>query len=451
MTLDINYKTTNPLDRDKLIVGEINEIQSNIARGVQAATVGTTGLTTISTGTYTFHQTFQAPAHFDAVQVTVRGDMSNANTYKVSVAPSASYNNGYQPIDGAGTNVAFTPVTFGTTDRRNPRNPGGGAANTVISGTSGTNAGFNLIEGDAPSDIIKLSSLARTDFPSRPPLLMVRLFGTNPPSVRVFESTSVHANAWINSGYMPDHFCGYWGTTDYTVSGVSTNLPPAPSQEYMPSVFVTFYLRGVKVNVIGVCGDSLEQGYVGSAAVPQFGGNISGYPRRLAKLLTDAGHTTSFVNLAQAGDKTTQYMERGLSMVMRGGLTHLFMKPWSWNSRNDGIAAVNDGIYRTTTLISFCRSKGIVPIVIQPWGGQSASDPTIRVAVDAYITQLKASGVFVFDPRHITDNPDGSLKQEAQTVNSGGAYFDGLHINSTYHQLLAEYALSLSDSWGLRG
>lgn len=415
---------------------------------LSAATVNTTGLTTISTGTYTFHQTFRAPAHFDAVQITVRGDTSNANTYKVSVAPSASYNNGWQPVDGAGTNVAFTPVTFGTTDRRNPRNPGGGAANTVVSGTSGSNAAFNLIEGDAPSDIIKLSSLPRTDQPTSPPLVMVRLFGVNPPSVRVLESTSVHANAWINSGYMPDHFCGYWGTTDYTVSGVATNLPPgAPSQEYMPSVMVTFYLRGERVNVIGVAGDSLEQGYVGSSAVPQFGGNISGYLRRMAKKLTDSGRISSFVNLAQAGDKSSQFLERGISMALRGGLTHLFFKPWSWNSRGDGMAAVTDGMQKTTALISLCRERNIIPIVIQPWGGQSASDPAIRAAVDAYIAQLKLLDVNVFDPRHITDNPNGTLKDAAQTVNGSGAFFDGLHINDAYHELLAEYSYSIFDAW----
>lgn len=415
---------------------------------LSAATVNTTGLTTVSTGTYTFHQTFRAPAHFDAVQITVRGDTSSANTYKVSVAPSASFNNGWQPVDGAGTNVAFVPVTFGTTDRRNPRNPGGGAATTVVSGTSGTNAAFNLIEGDAPSDILKLSSLPRTDQPGSPPLLMVRLFGVNPPSVRVLESTAVHPNAWINSGYMPDHFCGFWGTTDYTVSGVSTNLPGvAPSVEYMPSVMVTFYLRGEKVNVIGVAGDSIEQGFVGSSAVPQFGGNISGYLRRMTKALNDSGRTSSFVNLAQGGDKSSQFLERAISMALRGGLTHLFFKPWSWNSRGDGMAAVIDGIQKTTALISLCRERNIIPVVIQPWGGQNASDPAIRTAVDLFIQQLREGGVNVFDPRHITDNPNGTLKDAAQTVNSGGAFFDGLHINDAYHQLLADYALSLFDSW----
>lgn len=412
------------------------------------ARINTTGLTDISVGTYTFHQCFRAPADFDAVRITLRGSVSSANTVKVSVAPSASFNNGWQPVDSAGTNIAFTPITWGTTDKSNPRNPGGGAATAVISGTSGSNAGANLIEGDVPSDILKLSSLARTDQPNSPPLLMVRLFGVNAPSVRVLESSSAHANSWANSGYMPDHYCGVWNTTDYTVSGVSTNLPPAaPGQDYMPSVIVDFFLRGVKVNVLAVAGDSVEQGQVASPAVPQFGGNISGYPRRLAKMLTDQGRITTLVNLAQGGDKTSQYLERALSMVLRGGITHLMMKPWSYNSRNDGIAAVNDGITRTTQLIALCREKGIIPVIIQPWGGQYSSNPALRATVDAYIDQLKKSGVNVFDPRHLTDNPDGTLRIEALTVNSSGVYFDGLHPNETYQQVLANYALTQFDSW----
>jgi hypothetical protein len=392
--------------------------------------------------TSTMALTFRAPGHYDAIQLIMRGATSGVNTFSASIAPSAQFNNGWQPKDSAGIDQAFTAVTWGTTDKNNPRNPGGGAASTTTSGTSGSNGSHNLIEGDSVSDIIPIRSLNRTDFPTKLPLIFIRVFGVNIPAVSVTESSDIAANPW--SEVIPDFYSGYWSTTDYT----SATPPGAPSQTWLPSVQVRFFLRGVQVNSIAVAGDSIDQGWIQATAVPQFGGNINGWPRRLVRKLNALGRKTTFCQLAHTGNKSNLFHQRAITQLLRGGITHLFIKPYSVNESGDGDAQASADCARTTAIINLCRQLNVTPIIIQPWGGQD-NGTSRRAIVDTYINSLKAGGILVFDARSITDKIDGSLKDEAKTLNSGGTFVDGTHLNDAYQELVANYALSLAGTFGL--
>ena len=384
----------------------------------------------------------QAPAHYDAVRVILRGVVSGANTFKASVAPSAQFNNGWQPKDAANADQAFTAVTWGTTAKDNPRNPGGGAATATVTGTSGANATHDLIEGDVASDIVYVRSLDRTDFPDKAPLIFLRLFGVNIPAVSVAESADNAVNPW--SAKVPDFYSGYWSTTDYT----SATPPGAPTQTWLPSVQVQFFLRGKPVSCVAVAGDSIEQGWVAATVVPQFGGNINGWPRRLVEKLNAAGRPAVFCTLAHTGNKSSLFRQRAITQLYRGGVTHLFIKPYSVNEAADSDAQVHADCAQTTAIINLCVAFGVTPIIIQPWGGQD-NGTSRRAIADAYISACRASGILVFDARVVTDKPDGSLKDEAKTVNSGGAVVDSTHLNDTYQELVAAYAFSLSGAFGL--
>lgn len=421
--------------------GSISSFQLFPRKRTSAALVRFYGASSNGTGIYTFCQTLTAPAHFDAVQITLNGQDSTANQFKVSVAVSAKFNNGWQPVDSADAPLAFTPVTFGTTDRLNPRNPGGGSATAVVGGTSGSNATFNLIEGDVPSDVIKLRSLDRTDDATKNPLLFIRLFGTNPPGAAVNESSAAHANP-ISS--VEEFYSGYWATNDYTGS-----VPPgAPTGGWLPSLTVTFFLRGKVVNVVGVAGDSVEQGWVQAAAVPQFGGNINGWPRRLVKKLNQAGITTSYVAACHTGNRASAFHERAINMLNTGRLTHLFIKPWSVNGYADGVQAMRDDLQRCQLIIQRCLDLRVVPIIIQPWGGQN-SGTTIRNEVDAWIDLQRMSGVPVFDPRAITDDATGGLKSTYKTITAGGAVVDSIHPNDAGQEDIANLAFEMAINFQL--
>lgn len=401
-----------------------------------------TGITANASIAATFTLCRRAPAHYDAVQVILHGAVSGANTFKVSVAPSSQFNNGWQPLNAAGAAQAFTNLTFGTTDPLNPRNPGGGAATTTTAGTSGTNATQDLIEGSSISDILNISSLARTDNPAADPLIFVRVFGTNAPAINVTEADTAGANPWNSA--IPDFYCGYWGATDYT-----TATPPgAPSQQWLPSLTIVFWLRGKRVYTIGATGDSIEQGWIPAASVPQFGGNINGWPRRFVKLLNDNGISATLVSLSTTGAHSKLFHERAVNAILAGKLTHLFIKPWSVNETANGDAAVPAALARTSQLIELCHARGVVPILVQPWGGQS-NGTTMRNTVDAYVAGMAASGVAVFDPRSVTDTSSGALIDSMKNLNNVGAVVDSLHINDSGYDIIANNCFHHKHMFGI--
>jgi hypothetical protein len=387
--------------------------------------------------TDTFHLTVSAPASFDAVQITLLNDVNSANQYKASVAVSAALGNGWQPKDASGSNVSFTPLTFGTTDTANFRNPGGGAATAVINNQSGH------IEGSAPSDWLAISSLARTDFPDRGPLLMIRTFGVGQGAIAYDLAASSSHNP-IKSA-VPDHFSGYWANTDYTL-----NTPPnGPEQEtWFPALEVRFLLRGKAVVTIGCASESIEQGYHGGGAVPQFGGGVNGWPRRAVAALSASGITASYVDMNWSGSGSGQFHEKALSSVYAGGLTHLLFKPWTVNDLNDGVPGANAAIARTSVLISACLQSSVRPILIWPFGGPGRGSAA-RNLIDAFIADMKARGVSVFDPREVMEDASGQIKTQYLTRDSAGSIVDVEHLNELGHNTVAGLFLASKSSFGL--
>lgn len=385
----------------------------------------------------TMFETRTAPADYDAVQITLHG-AENGNAMKVAVSPSASYNNGYTPVSEAGATLTWTPVTFGTTDRSNPRNPGGGATTGTVTNASGSAAADTLIEGELVSDMISIASLPRTDYPARNPLLMLRVFGTNPPAYNITRLRS--ANRAEFDAFLPDYFSGYKTPGDYTASEPGGGI----IEGWGPAVTVTYFLRGKAVYNVAVASDSIEMGWTPSTAVPTFGGSINGWPRRLITALKAAGESTEYCCLAHQGDKANTFHQRAINAIYSGHLTHLIIKPWSVNGQGDGDAGAKKAIALCTKIINLCVQRGIVPIIVQPWGGQGQGT-TYRAIVDSYIADLKASGVRVFDARTITDAASGALKSEYNILDSGGAIADLIHPNDACHQAVADYALANRD------
>jgi len=386
-------------------------------------------------GTFTMHMCRRMPAEFDAIQIVLHGAASGANTFKAAIAPSAQFNNGWQPKDAANADQTFTAVTFGTTDRQNPRNPGGGAATATVTGTSGSNASGDLIEGDIASDIISLRSLDRTDIVGAPPLLMVRVYGVSLPASNASESSAVNANPW--SSVIPDFYSGYWAT-----DAIATPPGAAPSQDWLPNITINCFLRGKRVYNMAVAGDSVEQGWIAATAVPQFGGNINGWGRRFAKLCNDIGVPVSYISLAHTGQKSRVFHERAINYLLTGSLTHLFVKVWSTNESADGMASAYAAVDRCNKIIQMCLDRGVIPILVPPWGGQGDGTAMKTYVLD-YIEKCKQSGILVFDPRSITDASNGTLRQDFKTVNSGGAVVDGTHLNSFGQDEVAMFAFRM--------
>lgn len=383
----------------------------------------------------TAHLIMQAPAHYDAVRINVLSAESAGNAWKVTVAPSAKYNT-LGPVDASNAAITPTVVTFGTTDRRNPRNPGGGAVTVTSTGASGTSAAQNLIQDRIVSDLIQLKSLDRADDPTKPPLIYVRVYGTNIPLLANAVMADNDANAL--KYVLGEYYSGYTNG-DYSLTN-----PANWSQYGAPCVEIEFLLRGKVVRNIGITGDSTDQGWVDSTAVPQFGATINGYMRRVVQHMRDQGEPVGYHVFAQAGQRSFMTYNNALPAVVSGELTHLVIRPWSVNDTGTGSTAsvATDAIQRTNLLIQACNDYGVVPILLRPFAYgtvQAAQLPLIHSFVDSY----KASGGLVLDLSPVL-NVEGSLqylKPEWLTVNAGGTVVDQTHLNDAAHQAAADYII----------
>jgi hypothetical protein len=393
----------------------------------------------------------RAPGHFDHVRMTILGLPAGAtNTHTASFAPSALPSNGYVPVDASSAEITPTAFTWGSTDPDDYRNPGGGAANTQLSGGSGSSGsdGGNLIEAFARSDWLAVSSLDRADNPALPPLYVARVHSSATPAVSFTDSSNASANPWNSSD--PDFFSGYFGAgTDYT-------LDPSPvsaiTQGYVPSIELEFVLRGARGLSIAVAGDSLMKGFVQGTAVPQWGGGMDGWCRKLARKLNDAGIPTGFNLLAYQGFKSPRFHEALYSELLRRprAYTHAFILPWSTNESGDGISSWAPARQRTTRLIEMCQRYGVVPIVVQLWPGMSYGS-AVEIAQRAYCDQLRAAGVRVFDARLVVNSDPTATIPSAQylTRNSGGSVIDNGHVNEACHDAIANEAMRQRTYLGL--
>lgn len=385
----------------------------------------------------------QAPSEYDAIRLTlVSTTASNAKEFSYTVAPSATFNK-IGPVDSVGARIAETAVTWGSTDNSSPLNPSGGVATVTPSGASGSTPSTNYIQSRIRSDIIPLKSVARADGGDRP-LLVVKGYGAYlPGDQNVEHSFSATNDIQVAIG---QEFSGY-RTGSFLTTDPSYNAGLIDSGGYWTqngrlTVEIEYFLRGKQCINIGITGDSTDQGWVDPSAVPQFGGNINGYMRRVVNKMREKGAIVGYSVFAQAGQRSFVTYRNALPAVLSGELTHLVIRPFSINDTNTGTteAVALDCLQRTSLLIQTCKAHGVVPILLRPFacGTYDAIQyPLVMQYVDGY----KASGGLVLDLTPVL-NQAGSLqylKPEYVTVNAGGTQVDPTHINDAGHQAAADY------------
>lgn len=400
----------------------------------------------------TFHMLVRAPAEYDAIQLVMSATSNDStNAVKFTVAAPDAVGDSVNPTLG-GAAVTPTTVTWGTTSPRNPRNPGGGATTVLQSGFSGTAP--NTIEGVTYSDIIPLASVARTDQPGVPPLLMVREFAAaNAPISTQLNNLKVGFGNPAQA-LLPDAMCGYIsGDVASTASGVAAPLVGA--QGFCPGVEVIYYLRGQRIYTIASAGDSLDQGFCGSTAVNCSPGTIGGVTRSLAAQMTAAGNPTGFAAWHMAGQTSGNFNERALNGLMLGdcavGVTHLFFKPWSVNE-GTGTSTIAGDLRRADHILDWAYKCGITPILVYPRAGEGmGTAPNLQTV--AYIDAAKARGVPTFDGRAIVGAggsiTTNTIRPEYLSLASDGSVVDTVHLNGAGQAALAAAAYAQRAAFNL--
>lgn len=394
--------------------------------------------------------TRRALGHFDYVQLVVYSQAAlAANTLTASIAPSAKWNDGFNPVTSADAAIAPTAFTWGSTDTTDFKNPGGGSANTTTSGGSGSTAD-DTIYGAATSDWLAIRSLDRADVVGAPPLYMLRLHSSgNTPAAAITEANSASSNPF--SAADPEFFSGYFNASS-TDKTLTNGVAETPVQGYVPSVELKYILRDKRALCIAHASDSLGKGWVASTAVPQWGGNADGWGRKLVRKLNLSGVPAEYVNLAQQNFKSFRFHEALYDVLLKrpNALTHAIIKVWSTNESSDGVASIAPAIQRTNKLIAMCQERGVIPIIEHLWAGQSWGTPG-EILVRSYCAQLNSAGIRVFDASQIIGGPQLQSTPLSQylTRDSGGSVVDNIHINEAGHEDVANEAMRVRGYLGL--
>lgn len=396
----------------------------------------------------TLFLTKTAPARFVAVRAILGGETANAtNQYTVSFSPSATYGNGYTPKDASNATLTPTVLKWGGYKTSNDfRNVGGGANTTTLNTATGSYAAKTLLQNVAVSDWLFVRSLARTDFPTRLPLYMVRLYGLNAPAYQDegrFNRASPNPRAVID----PDFFSGYVSAADHTV----TEPGAAPVQGWCPNIDLEFLLMDGQIISYAVAGDSLEHGYCPTNAVPLWGGGSNAWPRKLESMIRASGKAANCVSFAQGGQESHIFNEMFYDSLTLSppGYTFAFIKPWSVNSLADNSISVYTHTARCDRVLSKCIESGVTPIIIRPWAGQATTSERGLIIQD-YCNKLEASGFLTFDPNleiASADNPSVILPQYLN-IDSNGTVIDNTHLNEAGQDKIAAAAYRKLLNWG---
>lgn len=399
-----------------------------------------------------------APDEYDAVQIMVyRSNPNSVDVVKASVIAPARFNDGVNGLDASGNAITPTPVTWPTVQSQSPYGLSGTAANTLVAGaTAGANPPNTPNEARAYSNIIPIKSLARTDFPSRQPLLMVRVQGTNFPACASGSLSPYFTQGPTIQSVYPDLFCQYIQNADHvaTASGVPAQTALGTTS-FAPGVEIIFYLRDKKIATVASTGDSIDMGWGNTTAVNISAGNMNGWSRQFAQLRRASGKPTGHCAWHRDGFWGERFTRKALNAINFDdglGVTHIFHKPSSVNNWRSDPNTVDADLVRTSELLAQASAKGTTVILVYPWAGQDIGGVP-ETKVRAYIDARKAEGAKTFDARALI-SADGSITSNViadkyLTKTSGGAVVDTTHLNALAEADIAALALSQASSWGL--
>lgn len=350
-----------------------------------------------NTSPTTFQITCETQAPFDAIQVIFANTQPrySDNTVQVKAASLPSR------ADLNGSAASWVTVTKSSLLRIMTR----------------TSPGANRI-GYTVSDVIPLSSVARTDGGTKPILVVRAYFSANAALPVVGNGTDDFTNwATRTDGRL-------WAMRAQTGDGVTTvaNFTSTTNISQSPIVGIRYLSRGRVVNVAGV-GDSITDGrgtYLGE-----------GFILPAVEALTNSGLAVEYSNFGWSGQTQGMFAERAIDILQSEVRPDVLVFPS--NSPNDetttltaaGILAAKG---RRGRVLAECARHGVRPVLwtmlpvnsaVNPWGSSDA----LRVADNAEVMALANRGVLVADSAAaVSGATSGGQVQLAAGTNTGGIH-----------------------------
>lgn len=392
----------------------------------------------------TGYVTCRAPGRVRKVQVVVACSQNTAAVFKGSFAVGAGYGNGCTLKNAANADLVPTALTWGTTDPNDFANPGGGAATAEITGASGAEATYNLVEGYAYSDWMTVTPVDRIDIPGAGNPVTARIYsaGAFPGSHdnRLPASPAFGAN-WIGAGEV-EFSQGYSYGDD---TGVAVPDGADLGSAYGVSVGFRFLLDAPGQSHI-CAGDSTMEGYgndllQAAGATP---GNVGGYVRKVRDWQIARGVQSSLVNEARTGERATLYLRRLIPQLLRNRFTHAWIQPWTINETLAPTVAphnIETCLDLTLQALRACEVMGTKPILVESPADGFAVAPAAYAKLAQFLDNAEASGIAVLRC------PD--LVHATPHVQDARYTMDGIHLNETGYQVLLRHIVESRDYYGL--
>lgn len=386
---------------------------------------------TVTSGT-TIATLWTMDADFDYVRLVWGIQSTNSVTVSAVIAPTATANDGVNPLDEDGAAQAWTQVKVnnGGSSEYEPWNQNTGSATSIALNTSA----LTQVWGLTYSDWMQVSSLAQTGG-SAYPLLMVRTYMTGSPVAAAVTGSSIYGTAptvWTRGRT----WAAYSASGDYVTT--TTGYPSSGSSfgnRWAPLMIQT-YSRKAGYQLWG-CGDS---NMAGTGSV--FG--LLGFYRRSALAIGGRGLPVVYANFNQAGSSPDIFMTNVENIIDPVKPSGLVMFPFSYNAP---ATRANLDTYWAKAMVIAHRTmrNGGVPVLVgyPPRDSASADDDTIR---RMGLERLVSSGFRAVDPNPLVSTADVPAEWVA------GMSDDGMHFSDHGHGVVADLVTAeLIDAFGLEG
>lgn len=374
---------------------------------------------------------WSADIEFDYVRIICGQQVTTSATVAAVIAPSASANDGVNPIDSLGNPVPFQALRWNNGGGHDfmPWAQAGGSALTQLLNSSAK----AQVWAQTFSDWVQVSSLPRTDG-SRFPLLMIRVYLTGAPVAVATTGTNYfglsptpynYGRSWAAYSAAGDYVSS---TSGFPSSGTSFGGHWAP-------LYIQTYSRKWGFQLWGG-GDSNTAG-TGS------NGGFAGFLRRTAAAL-DRDIPVVCANFNQPGSSPDVFMANVDHIIDPVRPSGLLLFPFSFNAAAT-VPEMNENWAHAMDISERVMRHGGVPLLIgyPPRAGVTAEEDAVRLETLRRLAACRAVGMRTVDVNSIISVPG--------TPETWGPYSDdGIHFNNLGHSRVADAAIvQLAEAFGI--
>lgn len=297
-----------------------------------------------------------------------------------------------------------------------------GGATSVVQ-AAGSGSGADVVPTITVSDWLWVPSIARTDFPTRLPLILERAYYALAGSVQRAVPANAMGDLYTATGL---EFATNVAASADAVSTI-TSFAPAATNTWMCPIGLEFSY-GVPTITVADVGDSLMRGQESSTT-------SAGWQSITQRACALKGGAAIYqpATFAVTGQTHAASYLTGLEVVTKILPRYLCFRALSPNDGSPTQALIDAAWGRTLSLIEHCRRNDVIPVLCTtpPRNTLSAGEDALLKVQNARVRAL-AGTVLVSDEAAAVEDPADRSKLLA--AYNGG---DGLHISSTGYAVMA--------------